>query len=402
MRIFQVSLLLGFLLLNCVSVQSGGFFGGSTRHVPIKRAGVTKINLKKHVPSTPAGHQLKVKSDGGSGGEGDIVIKDYQNAQYYGDVGIGTPPQTVSVIFDTGSSNLWVPNRNRYFQRHRLYSHDNSKTYHENGTKFAIQYGSGAVSGVFSNDNVKIGPFTVEHYTFAEVSDTSGMGISYYMAKFDGILGLGWDSIVVGGGPTVFHELVAQKQLNEPVFAFYLTGDEAEPGELILGGVDEDHYTGEFHTIPLSSTTYWEITMTGLHVGKRMVGNTQRAIIDSGTSLLAGPQNDVAVLAEAIGASKILGGEYSVDCDADGPDITFTLGEGDYEEDYTLKFEEYILKVGGQCILGVIPINTGNGPLWILGDVFMRKYYVKFDYGDKSVGIALSAKKNKDNFLVES
>jgi len=314
-----------------------------------------------------------------------VVIQDYQNAQFYGEISVGTPAQTERVIFDTGSANLWVPNKRPFLSGKNLYKHDKSSTYVKNGTEFKIQYGSGPVSGVYSADTVHIGELELKDYTFAEVDDTSGLGFGYRMGKFDGILGLGFDRISVGGVPTPMHALVESGQLDKPVFSFYLGNN--QPGELLFGGVDSKHYTGEFSFVPLSSETYWEVELDGVKLNSDSVSSTKKAIVDSGTSLLAGPTDEIQAIADKIGAKSVLGREWEVDCSADIPALTFTLGG----KDFSLAKEDLVLQSSGsKCILGFMGMDVPapNGPLWILGDVFMRKYYVQFDWGNQRLGFA--------------
>ena len=75
------------------------------------------------------------------------------------------------------------------------------------------------------------------------------MGIAYAFGMFDGILGLGFDSISVGGVETVFHNAIEQGVVEKPVFAFSL-GDERD-GELTFGGYDESKYVGDIHWVSL-------------------------------------------------------------------------------------------------------------------------------------------------------
>jgi len=330
-------------------------------------------------------------------GDGDAVpISDYQNAQFYGPIKIGG--QDFKVIFDTGSSNVWVPGKACGFLTcwlHPRYDETKSKTYEKDGREYKVQYGSGPVEGFFSKDTVSVGNIDVKGQLFAEVSKVSfgPLNIAFAAGKFDGLLGLGFKSISPYQIPTPFESMVDQTLINEPVFAFYLQQDASEQGELLFGGIDQKHYTGEFVDVPLISETYWEVSLDSMTFdGNPVISSAQKAIIDSGTSLLAGPSQQVAELAKQVGATSVLGGkEYTVDCSkkASLPDLKVTLGG----KDFTLTSNDYILQVSSQCLFAFtgIDVPAPRGPLWIMGDVFMRKYYCVFDYGNKKMRIAPAA-----------
>merc|ERR1712232_1423086 len=132
-----------------------------------------------------------------------------------------------------------------------------------------------------------------------------------------------------------------------------------------------------------------------LRVGDESVTSVRKAIVDSGTSLLVVATADMAKLAAKVGATRMapfppLNKEYKIDCNAPAPDLDFVIGG----KTYALTKEDYILKEGGTCLFGVMAMDVPRpaGPLYILGDVFMRKYYVKFDIDGKRMGFATAKK----------
>jgi len=341
--------------------------------------------------------QIQMISDKGKGSH-HVPLSNFVNAQYFSDITLGTPPQSFKVVLDTGSSNLWVPSTKCSSIAcflHSKYDSSASSTYKKNGTTFEIHYGSGSMEGFISQDTMTIGDLEVKKQDFAE--STKEPGLAFAFGKFDGILGLAYDTIAVLHTTPPFYNMINQGLLDQNLFTFYLgnadDGEGASGGEAVFGGIDEKHYEGKITYAPVRRKGYWEVELSKVKFGdETMELENTGAAIDTGTSLIALPTDVAEIINKEIGATKSWNGQYTVDCAkiADLPPLTFTFGGKDYQ----IEASDYILNVQNSCISSFmgLDIPAPMGPIWIIGDVFLRKYFTVYDVSKNAVGFAKARK----------
>lgn len=375
------------IVLLCVSVVVGKLI-----QIPLTKQPLTRAHLQSQRNVLNARY--------GGAASPNVPITDYMNAQYFGAIEIGTPPQPFTTIFDTGSSNLWVPSihcakSNLACKLHNKYDSSKSSTYVANGSTFAIQYGTGSLTGIVSQDTVTFGGIPVPNQLFAEALVEPG--VTFVAAKFDGILGLGFDSISVNDITPVWYNMVSGNLVDANEYTFYLSRDPNAKvgGVLTLGGFDPAHINGPLTWVPLTKDGYWQFAMDSLSVNGKEFCKSCSAICDTGTSLLAGPTAEVAKIQKAIGATPLAEGEYVVDCSKipTMPIVNITIAN----TVFSLTAEQYVLQITAsgetECISGFIGLDVPPpmGPLWIMGDVFIGAYTTVFSMGKNSLAFGKAA-----------
>ncbi|KAG2387185.1 hypothetical protein C9374_001517 [Naegleria lovaniensis] len=318
-----------------------------------------------------------------------VPLKDYEDVQYYGEITIGNPPQSFKMVFDTGSSNLWAPSvecKDLSCVRHARYNHTQSRTYVKNGRSFNITYGTGAVKGYLSQDDVMVGGLYVKNQVFGEV--TRELGNTFLNAKIDGILGMAFPQIAVDGVTPVFNNMMQQGLLEKNLFSFYMTKNpQSVSSALILGGVNEKYYSGPITYIPVQQQSYWlmymdDVALNGQNM--QLCYPACAAIADTGTSLIAATPDIMNPILNSI--------QVNEDCSNidSNPSVTFILSG----KSFTLTPRDYVLKISSQgqtqCVAGFQTLNMNTSGFIILGDTFISTYYTVFDYENKRVGFAKS------------
>jgi len=319
-----------------------------------------------------------------------VSLTNSYDLQYYGTIQLGTPGQTLTVLFDTGSANLWVPGAlcSSCSGTHR-FTPTESSTYYQLFQSFSIQYGSGSASGALALDKLAVGGSSSTQVEFGVALSSQGTG-----SDFDGIFGLAYQSIAVSNVQPPFVSMVNAGVLSSNMFAFYLTDDMDEyssGSELILGGYNSNRFTGSIRWFNLYQQSYWEVYMPKMTLGS-VSSYTHYAIIDSGTSFLVGPPSDVQAFASQVNAQYNSTYDiYLVDCStvASLPSISIYFQSTSLAP-FVLSGADYVLQFDSEsCVLALGSMTSTS--FWILGDAFMRKYYTIFDMGNNKIGFATAS-----------
>ncbi|XP_023784472.1 pepsin A-like [Cyanistes caeruleus] len=314
-------------------------------------------------------------------------LENYMDDEYFGTISIGTPPQEFTVVFDTGSSNLWVPSvfcSSPACRNHNRFNPVESSTFLSTNDTLFIAYGTGSMTGVLGYDTVNVAGINVRHQIFG-LAETEP-GDFFYYTPFDGILGLAFPSIASSGATPVFDNMMMENLVDRHLFSVYLSRDSQGGSFVLFGAIDPYYTTKGISWIPLSAETYWQISMESVSVNGAAVACSRgcQAIVDTGTTLLAVPIRAFRTLMRLLGASS--SGEISCEAVSNLPNLIFHI----HGKEFPVPPRAYVLRSNGYCTLGFqgMDVPTEEGELWILGDVFIREYYIIFDRANNKVGLS--------------
>lgn len=308
---------------------------------------------------------------------------------YVANITIGTPGQQFLVVFDTGSSNLWVPSSqctDAACSLKQKYDSSTSSTYQKNGKAISIAYGTGSMTGILAEDTVNVNGVVAPLATFGEALTLAPF---FGQVDMDGLFGLAYEDIASDHVQPVFETMYDAGVVSENLFTFYLSSTpNDETSILTLGGIDDSLYTGSITYTDVFIKSYYMIRMDEIVVD----GHKQLlcllgclAIIDTGTSLIVGPPRHMDPILSKIG---------TVNADCSNLDSLPTVGFEIGGTVFNLSPEQYVLQLETapnvtQCQVG---IQASQGmPFTILGDVFIRSVYTIFDIANGRLGFATPA-----------
>ncbi|KAJ7252761.1 acid protease [Mycena haematopus] len=384
---------------------------------PTPQSNGISINLRRTVPRSPddSGVWAKARREGLIAKYGgpttptkrstgvNLLVNQGGDASFFGSLAIGTPAVSYDVILDTGSADLWVAGSpcSTGCSNVATYDASASSTFTNKSTPFDIQYGSGEAVGTLASETVQMAGFSVSNQVFAVVDQVSG---GLLTSPVSGLLGLAWQSIASSGATPFAQTLATGNSWDSPVMAFQITrflnqsrSQELEAGgSFTMGFVNSTLYTGniEYINMPTATNSYWILPITAMTVQGNSIsvpsGEDSYAAIDTGTTLVGGPPDQIASIFAQIPDSQPGTGNYEgyylYPCDTS---VTVTMSFGG--STWPVSPADFQLQSigGGTCVGSFFTLTTGDSaPPWIVGDTFLKNVYSVFRFNPPSVGFA--------------
>lgn len=333
--------------------------------------------------------------------------------QYYGEVSVGTPPQTFRVIFDTGSGHLLVPSAvcdSPACGVHRRFLENQSSTaipigWADEPQKRAtdptdrdtqvINFAMGDCVGQYVRDQVCLG----NHCAVADLVEmTEESDNPFGSAEWDGVLGLG-QALSDAAEFNIFGVLAqnATPKMRRPVFSVYLGRRIEDEAEITFGDYRESRMASPLNWVNVSEEGYWQFQFADIVVDGKPTGLCKKygkrlcqGVLDTGSSLMMGPREDLDPLLVLLG----FGNNSQQNCSENRtyPKLGFMIGGQTLEMEPDDYMDRSLIpgdNKTGVCWAHVMPVgDTGRGPIFVLGMPFMRAFYTVYDVQNARIGIA--------------
>ncbi|KAM8975329.1 beta-secretase 2 [Pelodytes ibericus] len=341
---------------------------------------------------------------------------------YYLELLIGTPPQRLNILVDTGSSNFAVagapdPYITTYFNSSL------STSYEPLNTDVSVRYTQGSWSGILGKDLISISQGLSGSYLVNIASIYESENFFMPSINWQGILGLAYSTLAKPSSSVepFFDSLVTEADIPN-IFSMQMcgagmpiTGTGTNGGSLVMGGVESSLYKGDMWYTPITEEWYYQVEILKFEVGDTILNvncveyNMDKAIVDSGTTLLRLPEKVFSAVVNAIIQTSLIenfNNDFwngiqlacwgtSEEPWAYFPDISIYLRDMNASRSFriTLKPQLYIQPVltfreDLNCYRFGISASTNA---LVLGATVMEGFYVVFDRVEKRVGFAVSS-----------
>ncbi|KAL2275555.1 hypothetical protein FJTKL_01945 [Diaporthe vaccinii] len=365
----------------------------------------------------------------------DVPVTDWfsrSDNQWYTTFSVGTPPQDLTALFDTGSALFILPRVNcttGTCANLTLFDPDKSSTFSPlPGTEQESIFATGSDSIPLPRPEVVIcksvhdkvslgwGKLEVDNQSFALCDTYTGaMGDSTISV----IMGMGIYDPSSNATPWYWN-LVEDGQLDSHLFSFYIPPAELvgklDAGQVTLGGMDKSKVDGDIHWTNLSVDATPDIytyllDQSAIYAnGNLLIGNSSSngtsfsyAFLDTGTAFMQTPDFQTARNIYAQISPNITqidpAGAWGAPCDqidSIAPDLTFTLGNQSEALNVTIPKKYFNLGEypGLPGICQAVFNNPTDGSenrlddagVWIAGTPLLDKYYTVWDGVDLRIG----------------